>query len=75
MTKDGIHINQPSGYYIGQVSDYSSSKYKTVTGKCKAAESAMSKAVLKMGNSNYARVMFLDSDGRYAPTLIMECKR
>lgn len=70
-----VHIHWSRGHYIGQVRWYGARRFLTVTGRCKTAESAMSKAALKMKNYHRARVLFIDSSGYYGPEVIMECKR
>lgn len=71
-----IHINQPSGHYIGQVRYIGGKKWDTVTGRCKSAESATAKAVLKMKKDHFrARALFIDDSGWYGPTIVMEVKR
>lgn len=69
------HIHWSRGHYIGQVRAFGYQHYRTVTGKCKTAEAAMSKAALKMNGMHRARVLFIDSSGYYEPEVIMECKR
>lgn len=73
MTK--AHIHWSRGYYIGQVRAFGFQRYRTVTGKCATAESAMSRAALKMEGYHRARVLFIDNSGYYEPNVIMECKR
>lgn len=68
-----IHILRPSGYYIGQVRGLGCRLYRTVTGKCRSTESAMSKAVLKMKkNDKRVRVLFIDDSGWYEAMTKME---
>jgi hypothetical protein len=70
-----IHINIPRGYYIGQVRAFGYRRWKTITGHCRTAEAAMSKATAKMKGYHRARVLFIDNSGWYEPTIIMEAKR
>lgn len=70
-----IHINRPTGGYIGQVRRPYARRWETVTGRCKTGEAAMAKAAKKMAGKNRARVLFLDLYGWYAPVVVMECKR
>lgn len=70
-----LHINIPRGHYIGQVRKMGVQRWDTVTGRCSSAESAMSRAALKMQSQYRARVLFIDASGWYAPNLIMEAKR
>lgn len=69
------HILIPRGHYIGQVREYGYQKYKTVTGKCRTAEAALSKAALKMKHHHRARVLFIDSSPYYEPHVVMEAIR
>jgi len=68
----GSHILIPRGHYIGQVRGMGCRRWQTVTGRCRSAESALSKAALKMRNHHRARVLFIDSSGWYEPNLVME---
>lgn len=71
-----VHIHAPRGYYIGQTRRYGYRLWNTVTGRCKTAEAAMSKAVLTMShNDKRARVLFITFDGWYEPSIVMEAAR
>lgn len=70
-----IHINKPRGYFLGQVRHYGARKWKTVTGKCKSAESAVSKAALDKSEWFRIRVLFVDSSGWYEPHITFEGNR
>lgn len=71
-----IHINRPSGYYIGQVRRYGAQRWRTVTGRRKTPESAMSAAVLQMGREDLrVRALFIDRSGWYEPTVVFEGSR
>ena len=70
-----VYINIPHGHYIGQVRPTGAQRWQTVTGNCKTAESALSKAVLKMAKMQRARALFIDASGRYKPYVSMEAKR
>ena len=71
-----VHIYAPKGHYLGQVRIYGARRWVTVTGACKSDRAAMARAVQKM-TSGYkrARVLFVDCEGWYGPTVIMECSR
>ena len=71
----GIHIYVPLGDYVGQVRERGYRNWKTVTGNCKTAESAMSKAALKMDGMSRGRVLFIIRSGYYAPQVSMEWRR
>lgn len=49
--------------------------WKTVTGNCKTAELAMSKAALKMDGMLRGRVLFVIRSGYYAPQVSMEWRQ
>lgn len=70
-----VHILRARGHYIGQVREYGHRYYKTVTGKCKTPEAAMSKATAQMKGHHRARVLFIDNSGWYDPHIEMEAKR
>lgn len=70
-----IHINQPRGYFIGQVSHYGARKWETVTGKCKSGGTALSKAALDKSGWFRIRVLFVDSSGWYGPHITFEGNR
>lgn len=70
-----LHICWSRGYYVGQVREAGYRRWTTATGRCKSAESALSKAALKMHDMKRARVLFVDSSGWYEPNIVMEAKR
>lgn len=70
-----IHIYKPKGHFIGQVRHYGARKWKTVTGKCKSAEVAVSKAALDKSGWFRIRVLFVDSSGWYEPHITFEGSR
>lgn len=71
-----LHIFRPSGFYIGQVRQRGRQTWETVTGKCRAPENAMAKAVMAMRpNDKRARVLFIDRSGWYSPHVVMETSR
>ncbi len=71
-----IHLHAPKVFYLGQVRPIRGRIWETVTGKCQSAESAMSKAVLSMRETDQnARVLMLDYEGYYPPRVVMEAKR
>jgi hypothetical protein len=73
-TSDGVrvHINRPSGHYLGQVRRAGYQKWETVTGKHQDAHRALAAAVLKGRNRKRARVLFIDHCGYYDPHIVME---
>ena len=71
-----IHINRPSGHYLGQVRAWGDKLWTTATGRCKSGESALALAVRRMRPSHFrARVLFVDDGGWYEPNQVMEAKR
>jgi hypothetical protein len=50
-------------------------RWKTVTGKRRSAESALTAAASKMRDMKRARVLFIDSSGWYGPNVVMEAVR
>jgi len=75
MSEIHIHINRPTGYYIGQVRRHGARRWKDVTGKLKTAERAMSLAAARMKGYHRARALFIDTSGYYDPRVVMEAKR
>ena len=78
MSDFHIHINRPTGHYIGQVRRYGHRRWESVTGNCKTPENALSQAVLAMKNTqdmHRARALFIDASGWHEPHLVMEAKR
>ena len=75
MTDPYIHLNVPRGHYIGQVRAYGHQYFRTVTGRCKSIEGAMSRATAKMKGFHRARVLFIDNSGWYDPQICIEAKR
>lgn len=73
---NNLHIYRPRGYYIGQVRYTGCQKWDDATGRCKSAEAALAKAVLKMRKGHLrARALFVDISGYYGATVMMEAKR
>lgn len=70
-----LHINWARGYYIGQVRSVGCRKWDTVTGRCQTAESALSRAALKMRHRKRARALFVDTTGYYDPHVSIEATR
>jgi cell division protein FtsI/penicillin-binding protein 2 len=75
MSELKIHILFARGYYLGQVRKAGYRKWVTITGKCKTPESAMSKATKQMQGFKRARVLMIDYNPYYEPTIVMECAR
>lgn len=75
MIIGNVHINIPRGHYIGQVRRVGYQRWETITGKCKSAENAMSRATKQMKGFFRARVLFIDGSGWYEPNIVMEAKR
>ena len=69
-----LHICYSRGHYIGQLRQHGYRRWKTVTGKCKSTEGAISAAamVAKRGEWKRLRVLFIDSSGWYEPNHIFE---
>lgn len=74
-TDQHIHICWARGHYIGQVRKVGHRRWKTVTGKRRSAESALTAAASKMRDMKRARVLFIDSSGWYGPNVVMEAVR
>ena len=74
--KATLHVCVPHGYYIGQVKGYGCRRWRTVTGKCRISNNALSKAIRNMSHNNdtRARVLFVDTSGWYDPNIIAEAK-
>lgn len=73
MSKSRLHVCIPRGYYIGQLRLVGCRRWRTVTGRCKSYQSALSAAARKMRyEDKRARVLFIDTSGWYEPTLIIE---
>lgn len=70
-----LHICWSRGHYLGQIRRAGARRWQTVTGRCKSAESALSKAALKMHDMKRARALFVDSSGWYEPNVVMEARR
>ena len=67
-----IHVLRPKGHYIGQVREYGFQKYRTVTGRCRTAESAIARTGAKMKGQHRLRVLFVDHSPYYEPNLVFE---
>ena len=73
-----IHILRAKGSYIGQVRGYGCRRWRTVTGKCRSAESALSCALAKMHRDDKrARALFVPNFewSWYEPSVAMEASR
>jgi hypothetical protein len=72
-----LHICYARGHYIGQLRRCGYRRWKTVTGKCKSAESAIALAAKSAKRREWKRlrVLFIDSSGWYEPNLIFEGKQ
>lgn len=70
-----VHINRPSGHFIGQIRKPYARRWQTVTGRCKSAGSAMGRAVERMHSVDHARVLFIDDSGWYEPHHVIEASR
>lgn len=71
-----LHICVPRGYYLGQVRGIGCRNWRSVTGRCRKPEAALSKAVAIMRRDDKrARVLFVDTGGWYGPNLVMEANR
>lgn len=71
----GSHILIPRGYYLGQTRRCGFRRWKTVTGKCRSGEAALSLAARKMKGMHRARVLFVDTCGYYDPNIVLEAHR
>lgn len=73
-----IHILRTKGSYIGQVRGYGCRRWRTVTGKCRSAEAALSLALGKMrSDDKRARALFMPNFewSWYEPHIAMEAAR
>ena len=74
-----LHVLRTPGHYIGQVRGIGCRNWRTVTGHCRSAESALSQAIAKMvRNDKRARCLYVptgETGGWYGPTLAMEARR
>lgn len=70
-----VHICRPRGYFVGQVRGYGCRRWEDVTGRCRSAEAALSKAVRVMRGKHRARALFVDTSGWYDPHVAMEASR
>ena len=71
-----IHINRPTGYYIGQTRRIGARRWSTVTGHCRSGEGALAAAVRTMRQDDKrARALFICDSGWYEPTIVMEAHR
>jgi len=71
-----LHILIPKGSYLGQVRGIGCRRWRTVTGNCRSAQSALSRAVSAMGKRDKrARALFIDSSPYYEPHVAMEAHR
>lgn len=71
-----VHVNVPSGYYIGQVRRIGCRNWRTVTKNLQCPKRAMSKAVMAMlRDDKRCRVLFVPRLGYYEPTVVMDAKR
>ena len=67
-----LHILWAHGHYIGQVRAIGCRNWKTVTGRCRTAESALSLAAARMKGMKRARVIFIDDNPDYDGHVSME---
>jgi len=72
---NNIHINRPTGHYIGQVRAYGRQKWKTITEECSTMEHALACAAEWMHTQHRLRVLFIDDSGYYEPNIIFEGSR
>ena len=71
-----VHINRPRGYYLGMIRIRGCRKWTIVTGRCRRGETALAKAVMKMGwQHSRARSVFFDMSGYYEPRIAIEACR
>lgn len=70
-----IHVLMSSGYYIGQVRQCGYRKYETVTGKCKTLGAAIAKASKHFKGNHRLRVIYVDHNPYYEPSVAFEGKR
>lgn len=71
-----VHINRPSGHYIGQVRKAGHRLWQTVTKhECQSPEVALGFVASNMAGMKRGRVLFIAECGYYEPNLIMEVKR
>lgn len=71
-----LHINKPSGYFIGQVRKAGARNWETVTGRCRSSEAALAKALMAMRPSDKrARALFVDRNGWYESRVVLEAAR
>lgn len=71
-----VHVNIPTGRYIGQVRRNGARNWRTVTGKLRCPKRAMVKAVMAMERyDKRCRVLFVPTLGYYEPNVVMEASR
>lgn len=73
-----LHILRTRGTYIGQVRGYGCRRWRTVTGKCRSAESALGRAIAQMHRDDKrARALYVPNFewSWYEPTVAMEASR
>ena len=74
-----MHILRVRGHYIGQVRGIGCRNWRTVTGKCRSAQGALSRTLAQMGrNDKRARALLmpnLEMAGYYEPVVMMEARR
>jgi hypothetical protein len=72
-----IHICWSHGHYLGQIRPPGHRLWKTVTGKCKSKEAAIARAASAARGLNWKRlrVLFIDSNLYYGPSLVFEGKK
>lgn len=76
MSPDGaLCILRVPGRYIGQVRPTRARRWRTVTGRCRTAEAALAKALLRKGTARWARALWVDAgEGWYEPHVAMEIR-
>jgi hypothetical protein len=71
-----VHVNIPTGRYIGQVRRTGARTWRTVTGNLQCLRRAMAKAVMAMERDDMrCRVLFVPTCGYYESSVVMEAKR
>lgn len=74
-----VHVHCTTGYYLGQLRGIGCRNWRSVTGKCKTPESALSRACAHMKRDDKrARVLYVptgENGSWYGPTVSMEARR
>lgn len=72
-----MHILWSKGHYLGQLRKIGHRRWQTVTRKCKTKEAAIARAATKAEGREWKRlrVLFIDDNPYYEPTICFEGKR